>query len=341
MQADLMWGSEKNSSAVMKTAAVLTSLSEVPPPDAFRPTYVGGNKKIFRASSLRWDRLLQLPMAASPVPTPPFAQYERYLQRPWIDHMNGTWEGDYLLPVDNQPSYGREFARIVGIASLMLNTNASQDQKRRLLYGLVQYGIDLHGLIELGATYNEGGGITSGRKWPLLFAGLMLDDASFAPAAQTSVFHEDAQTYYGRGWYGQRALWQMVMHHGSRQPYQEKPPSQWDDWDQTSEDYRVCCTVGSWVGQGLAALLMGAKGVWNHDAFFGTLEDWMRKDDLYAANRQGFPRPPEETTTYDPFVDAFWAMHRHEVRDQPDGTTNLKWDVNQIGPLKWVSNAAQ
>jgi hypothetical protein len=112
-------------------------------------------------------------------------------------------------------------------------------------------------LADRGAVFNEGGGITSGRKWPLLFTGLMLDDPSFTPPRHTSVFHEDTQTSYGQEWYGQRALWQMVMHHGTREPYQEKPPAQWDDWDRTSEDYRVCCTVRAWVGEGLAALLMG------------------------------------------------------------------------------------
>jgi hypothetical protein len=338
MQADLMWESEKASTNVLKTAAVLTSLSEVPPADAFRPTYVGANKQIFRTSSLRWDRLKNLPVDATQYPVPPFEQYERYLERPWIDHMNGAWEGDWLVPVDNQPPYGREVARIVGTASLLLNMDATEDQKRRLLYGLVQYGIDLHGMVELGATYNEGGGITSGRKWPVLFAGLMLDDPSFTPEPRTTVFHEDAQTYYGLGWYGQKALWQMVTHHGTRQPYQQKPPSGWDEWDQTSEDYRICCTVRAWVGEGLAALLMGAKAEWNHNAFFDNVEDWMRKTDLYAAIRHGYPRPPEETTTFDPFVDAFWALHRGDVPAQPDGPSDLKWDVNQSSDLKWVSN---
>jgi hypothetical protein len=338
MYADIMWSSEKQVYNVMQTAAVLTSLSEAPPADAFRPTYVGANKQIFRASDLHWDRLLNLPMDAAQEPVPPFEQYERYFERPWIDHLNGGWEGNWLLPVDNQPAYGREVARIVGTASLMLNTNATEDQKRRLLYGLVQYGIDLHGMVELGAVYNDGGGITSGRKWPVLFAGLMLDDPSFTPPPRSTVFHEDAQTYYGQGWYGQTALWQMVMHHGTRQPYQEKPPSSWDDWDRTSEDYRVCCTVRAWVAEGLAALLMGAKAEWNHNAFFENLEDWMRRTDLYAANRQGYPRPPEETTTFDPFVDAFWALHRSAVPAQPDGTSDLMWHVDRTGDLKWVSN---
>ena len=338
MYADLMWESEKTSARVMKTAAVLTSLSEVPPADAFRPTYVGANKQIFRASSLRWDRLRNLTVDAARYPVPPFSQYERYFERPWLDHLNGDWLGDWLWPIDNQPGYGREFARIVGTASLLLNMDATQDQKRRLLYGLVQYGIDLHGMVKLGAVFNDGGGITSGRKWPVLFAGLMLDDPSFTPPTESTVFHEDAQTYYGQGWYGQEALWQMVEHHGPRQPYQEKAPNAWDDWDRTSEDYRTCCTVRAWVGEGLAALLMGAKAEWNHNAFFDNLEDWMRKTDLYAANRQGYPRPPDETTTFDPFVDAFWALHRDDVPTQPNGPRDLKWDVNRSGDLKWVPN---
>ena len=338
MHADLMWQSEKTSSDVMKTAAVLTSLPEAPPADAFRPTYVGANKEIFRASSLRWDRLLNLPVDAAQYPVPPFSQYERYFERPWLDHLNGDWPGLWLLPVDNQPAYGREFARIVGTASLLLNMNATRDQKRRLLYGLVQYGIDLHGMVQLGAVFNEGGGQTSGRKWPVLFAGLMLGDPSFTLPAGSTVFHEDAETYYGQGWYGQKALWQMLIHHGTRQPYQEKPPNAWDDWDRISEEYRICCNVSAWIGEGLAALLMGAKADWNHNAFFDNLDDWMRKDDLYATSRQGYPRPPEETTTFDPFVDAFWALHRGDVPAQPDGPTDLKWDVNRSDALKWVPN---
>jgi hypothetical protein len=340
MHADLMWSSEETSINVLKTAAILTSLPAPPPPDAFRPTYVGRTKKIFRTSDVHWDRLLNLPMDDGHSTVPSFELYERYLQRPWLDHMNGAWEAGNLVPIENQPFYGREFARIVGTASLLLNTDASQEKKRRLLYGLIQYGIDLHGMVELGAHYNEGGGITSGRKWPILFAGLMLDDSSFTPDMRRTVFHEDAQTYYGQGWDGRKALWQLVWHHGTRQPYQQKAPGSWSDWDQTSEDYRTCCTVRAWVGEGLAALLMGAKAEWNHNAFFDNIEEWMRKDDPYAANRQGHPRPPEETSTFDPFADAFWALHRSDVPEQPNGPTDLLWDVNQDAAAKWVPNAS-
>jgi hypothetical protein len=165
----------------------------------------------------------------------------------------------------------------------------------------------------------------------------MLDDSSFNPPI-SAVFHEDAQTYYGNGWYGQKALWQMIVHHGVRQPYQEKPPTAWDNWDELSHSYWRCCNTSAWIGEGLAALLMGGKAAWNHNAFFDSLEDWMRKADVYAAARQGFPRPTEETKSLDRFVDAFWTLHRDEVPAQPDGVTDLKWDVNKSDSLKWVPN---
>ena len=114
-------------------------------------------------------------------------------------------------------------------------------------------------------------------------------------------FHEDTQTYYGKGWAGQTALWQMVYHHGARLPYMQVDPSQWStyegSWAATSETYRKCCTIKSWPGQALATLLMSAKSLWNHDAYFDNVEDWMRKTDLYAANRGAYPRPSEEGST--------------------------------------------
>jgi len=61
-------------------------------------------------------------------------------------------------------------------------------------------------------------------------------------------FQEDTQTYYGKGWFGQKVLWQMIMHHGKRDTYEEKSPDKWEKWDRTSESYRTCCTSSAWVG---------------------------------------------------------------------------------------------
>src|SRR5690606_31442538 len=127
-------------------------------------------------------------------------------------------------------------------------------------------------------------------------------------------FHEDTQTYYGEGWAGQTALWQMVIHHGVRKTYMHLHPDEWpaydEGWARHSEGYRTCCTLKAWPGQTLAALLLGAKSLWNHNAYFDGVDDWMREEDIYAAKRAGARRPSTEGSSFEPFVDAMWRLYR-------------------------------
>mgnify|MGYP001140117923 CR=1 FL=1 len=337
----IMWASEKNGYNPIQTVAVLTCLDQVPPTDAFRPAYVGTEKIIYQTKDLRWDRLQNLPLDTSSIPS--WEQYERYFQRVWTDHLNGAWQGQHLLANENMASYGRDISRMVGQASLMLHLDVPQDTKEKLLINLIQYGIDLRGLVQQGAHYNQGGGHTSGRKWPILFAGLMLDDEDFLNLPSTALFHEDVQTYYGNGWAGQSALWQMIVHHGIRKTYLEQHPSIWNTydsgWAKTAESYRTCCTIKAWAGQTLSALLMGAKGLWNHNAYFDNVEDWMRQEDLYAANRDGYARNSQERASFETFVNTMWMLYRDEVPNQSDGDVDLKWIPAGIGlDGNWVNN---
>ncbi|MCK5775399.1 MAG: T9SS type A sorting domain-containing protein, partial [Bacteroidales bacterium] len=333
MYHSIIWDSEKDQSSAIKTISILTSLSEVPPADAFRPTYVGNDKRIFKLSDVDFDILLDLTPTAS---MPNWTQFERYFERPWMNHFDGIWLGQELFPTNmNQPYYGREFARIIGQASLMLNTNATDAQKQKLLIGMLQLGIDLRGIAEMGGNWMQGGGLTSGRKWPILFAYFMFDDPYFKDMPYTAIFHEDTETYYGKGWAGQAALWQILVHHGERQPYMHITPDKWATWDVQngiawgthSENYRLCCNTDAWVGQTLSALLMGGKEVWNHNAYFDNVEDWMRMTDLYASNRgTGYPRPSQEgkasNNGYDTFVNEMWSSYRSHVPVQANGTKN-------------------
>lgn len=318
---EIMWVSEKTEQIVVGTAAVLTCLAEEPPADAFRPPYAGAQKAIYRARDLRWDLLLQL----EPVgPPPSWEQFERYFQRAWLDHIP-SWVQRGVSPNENQPAYGRERARLVSIASLMVHLDEPRERKEKLVIGLVQLGIDLSGLAKVGGNWNQGGGHGSGRKWPILFASLMLDAPELRDLPPTAVFHEDAQTYYGTGWFGQTALWQMVEHHGPRQPYEEKRPDAWEEWDRTSEGYRRCCNAVAWIGTALGARLMRAIPIWGHDAFFDYCDRWMRPDDPYAEARGQWRRPGDETHTFDPFVDAMWRAYRDRAPEQPYSENNLKW----------------
>ncbi|MEX0745706.1 MAG: hypothetical protein WD118_08890 [Phycisphaeraceae bacterium] len=79
-------------------------------------------------------------------------------------------------PRENIPTYGQNMAQIVGEASLLLLSDYPPEQKEPLLINFVQAGIDFWGLAREGMSWPAHGGIYSGRKWPILFAGLMLDD---------------------------------------------------------------------------------------------------------------------------------------------------------------------
>jgi hypothetical protein len=332
---NIMWDSEKKSQTVMKAAAVLTCLKEVPPADAFRPPYAGTEKPIFRARDIKWEFLPNLDPPTGEVPS--WAEFERYFQRPWLDHLL-SWEQQELVPNENGPNYGREHARLVSMASLMVMLNVPKAKKEKLTTELIQRGIDLYGIAMVGGYWNEGGGHSSGRKWPILFASIMLDNPKIAQLPPTAVFHEDAQTYYGKGWFGQDVLWQMIFHHGKRDTYEEKPPEQWQKWDSTSESYRLCCNAVAWVGTALAARNMKAIKLWGHDAYFDYIERWMRQDDPYKIARGGRPRPKAETTTADPFVTAMWQAHRKKAPQQPISGNNMKWVWDGNKGI-WTSNS--
>lgn len=342
----IMWSSEKTCECILKTAAVLTIVSKPPPADAFRPPYAGIEKPIYRASNLKWGLLQNLkpPAVDENVYASDYKlrlpkdwdQMERYFQRPWLEHVM-SWTQQQINPNENQPNYGREHARLVSLASLMLHLDVPKERKRKLLIGLIQYGIDISGVAKVGGYWNQGGGHTSGRKWPVIFASMMLDAPEIRKLPEDAVFHEDVQTYYGTGWFGQSALYWMVIHHGARAHYEEKPPEEWETWDQTTEDYRICCNAVAWVGTALSARLMKAIPAWNHDAFFDYCDRWMLLEDPLAANRGPFKRPSGETKTFDPFVDAMWRAYRATAPDQPMAG-NPRMRVYEGQQAKWVPN---
>ena len=84
----------------------------------------------------------------------------------------------------------------------MLHLDFTNDEKEPLLVRFVQLGLDFWGIAQNGGEENweANGGHGSGRKWPILFAGLVLGNPEMTDVGfnQQIRFGEDEQTYRGQ-----------------------------------------------------------------------------------------------------------------------------------------------
>jgi hypothetical protein len=221
---------------------------------------------------------------------------------------------------------------MISIASLRTMVTTPRAELEPLVYNIIQIGIDLNALRKDGATWYLGGGHGSSRKWPIVYAGVMLDNTEMQTFRGDSEFHEDQQTYYGTGWTGAEALWQIVHHHGASPLYEHKAPNTWTSTDKRSHGYRMCCTGMSWIGQQVGALLIGAKKIWNHDAFFDYCDRFMTEQktvyDGYTVSGTEYMGK-----AFDNFVNFMYRWYRPTAPVQDGATNNMKWM-----PLdrKWV-----
>jgi hypothetical protein len=322
--------------SAVRTAAVLTCVAEPQPADAFRPAFCDRQAKVYLARDLKRELL---PTAACTKSTPKIEQCVRFTQRPWV----GTCFFGFEEPVENMPQYGLEYGRVSGLAGLMLCTDLPAAEKEPLLVNFVQVGIDLGGMIRSGHPGWSGwGGHGSGRKLPIVMAGLLLGDEQLANINQSFPkvsFGEDEQTAYGDCWTGAKVV--FAGHSGIDAatgvgrnrgrgnpwgPYEHTPPSQWKDGQNTSESYRRCCTSVGWVAQALALRLMKAEKAWAHDAFFDYNDRWMFEDDSAfvktikeATGRDHDKEWARQGQTWEPFVNEMWAKYRPTLASPTDG----------------------
>jgi hypothetical protein len=319
----------------VRSISVLTSLAAPVPPDTFRPSYCG------RQTGFHYSRNLQrqrLPALAPVAGTPTLAEFAGYFRRPWVD----TLYFGFDAPVEYMPDYGREVGRAVGVAGLLLTLDHPPADRESLLVYFVQYGIDLFGVVSAGHPGWTGwGGHGSGRKLPIVFAGTLLGDARMFSLGAAE-FGEDVHTLiasappYGPGWTGDTALY--AGHRGVTGesvnpgwgPYEHLQPRDWRS--SIGEDYRRCCTSIAWVGQALAARLVGGQSNWNHPALFAYVDRWMNEDDTqdiaaikaqtgldYSASWQ------RQRQTWDPFVNEMWRLYsKFQGATPPSPPTNLR-----------------
>lgn len=310
----------KTTRSATRSAGILTVLDTAPPSDAFRPPYVGADKTIrFRTSQLDYGKLpvLALPSGTS---APDLSSLADAFSKTWLDHVN-SWIGAFHHPTLHMPNYGRDMGRLVVDATLRLFTDPSPQgqnpDKDRLIIGLVQYGIDSAGIADNGGHWQADGGHGLGRKWPILLAGALLDDAHMLDVGHWQTrFQENEQTFYVTQTevdLTNSTAWKPDPRSPS-QPYtvtdigtaewgirhHEKPTSDNAHWSASYRDINGAV----YPGFALAARLMNLQQAWNHDAFF----DYC---DRYMTWRHDFPPPSNRPT---PFLEAMWgAYHQHSA----------------------------
>ncbi|MBL7187248.1 MAG: hypothetical protein ISS70_13080 [Phycisphaerae bacterium] len=296
----------------LKTAAVLTVLDAPAPNGSFRPPYCGNDKTIrFHKDRLNYALLENLtPVSGAPSLT----TVERYFERPWLDHIPG-WLDSYQHPIDNMPWYSREMATQVGEGAVMLHLNFTRRQKETLLIRYVQLGIDLYGIIQDGGRSNwvNNGGLANGRKWPILFTGLVLNDPNMKNIGRKSGdylysgghgpgnepgdyihFGEDDQTFYVTAAdveITHSARWNPDHRDTQKIPYGNEDIGlvEWGIRHSNAPEasnkfwgtaYRLGTTASSWAGSLLATHIMqesaSAKTLWNHDALFDYMDRYMQ-----------------------------------------------------------------
>ena len=203
---------------------------------------------------------------------------------------------NFDVAAEYQASYGRENGYMMSFAGLLLTLDFAAEEKEPLLVYMVQYGLDLYGLVEAGHSgWHAHGGHGTGRKFPILLAGLMLNHEGMQnPQAN---FGEDMQTIwvnqtlpagtYQQTWHSAPQIAAYGGHIGldgesyrsGWGPYEHLPPSQWKET--LGEGYRRCCTSVSWIGEALAArLIPGMMQSWDHPQFFHYADRWMMTPDL-------------------------------------------------------------
>lgn len=304
---------------VLRTAAVLTCLGVSAPIDSFRPPYVGSDKTVqFNVAQLQTNLLGNLSTTGI-ASIPSVTSMEDDFARVWLDHVN-EYMGSYLHPSENikvSHGYGQYMSMKIGDATLLLNLDFSNlpgaPSKDTLLIELVQLGIDLAGIADNAGYWPHNGGHNMGRKWPILFAGIMLNDNHMkGVGAWSTIFQEDATTFYVTQDDVTRThsdQWNPDERGGTPVPYEiaDITLPEWgirhalnpyqDNklWDTAYRDING----SGFAGFVLSAQIMGQKTAWNHAALFDYEDLWW-----------GITGGDQNAQHVDAFTKSMWNTYR-------------------------------
>jgi hypothetical protein len=312
----------------IRTASVLTVVSEVPINNGatlFRPPYVytGGNKVFYSAGNLRIDLLPKLKKPSN---------YDHF-NLDWVVERFNRVRLDHLPAVGSQRLHPRDYmwghqegnVVEIGTGALILCLDYTNDEKRDAVIAYTQMGIDYYWMIENGRSWSSNGAHGSGRKLPILFAGLMLNNngmlgtgKKYVASEGNHIFAEDRQTFYTNenppfvSAPNPDCYSKLDAKYKTSQGYARFGQGYWfsPDVPRRSGENKACDgsdapywvdNYRSWPGQTLAAHLLGLVDEWNHKAYFDVMD---RKIEMLGHATS----PPSSSGSG--FNNKMWDMYR-------------------------------
>jgi hypothetical protein len=285
-----------NTKTSLQFAAVLTVVAAIPPDSGstvFRPPYCGSSKPYYSTTGLRLDLL---PAVNPATGAPGLAWVEDRFKNLQLDHKAG-WSGDQIHPIDNfqrTDPYGSAIGNDAGNAVLQLCCAGTAQDKRQAVIYYVQNGIDIYHTLGLGWTNKADGGHGNGRKLPLTFAAVLLDNQAMQDSVKNTatqaqetggIFGEDGFLYRGFNgtvlwgkkdpWWSEQAYWHDFFIESSkvyRDPYGYIDGGCYGP----GNTYDFCCNSFMWRATALALRLMPSlDAVWNNTMFSEYVYRWV------------------------------------------------------------------
>jgi hypothetical protein len=157
----------QNQTSQLISCAILTCVATPPAAGTFRPAYFGTSKDYsYNVSDINYAHFQSLAPTANPMTlhkdsytdsTDYDETAERIVERPHLAHRGGQ-PVRYLMPDNCMNGYGREYDGAISAAALMLHLNYTNSQKKRLIVGFLQQGLDQYPLMVDSPTAFRGDG---------------------------------------------------------------------------------------------------------------------------------------------------------------------------------------